>query len=303
MTITVGVLSYNSSMYIVETLESIANQTYKDGIHLIISDDGSSDGTLEGIYPWINENEHFFLSIQVLSSKENKGTVFNANRILDRTNTEWLKLIAADDVLDENCLLEFDNYVSSANGDKALAAIFSNFIKFGGSVQEVMPDHRTRAIIANSNEPKSRSLFKLRINFGTVAPAGLINVGILRAIGGFQKEYDLLEDLPTWDKLLESGYHFGMLDKVTVYYRVHSGQTVGKKVNPRLGRDQARYIAYLTSRSDFLYRMAGYHRKYNLWTAQLYTDGRLSRLGSIFVRMLNPLNVFLRAENALKRKV
>jgi glycosyltransferase involved in cell wall biosynthesis len=46
----------NGSRYIVDQLESLANQTYKN-ISIYIRDDGSKDGTVELIKSWIEENQ------------------------------------------------------------------------------------------------------------------------------------------------------------------------------------------------------------------------------------------------------
>ena len=53
--VSVCVLAYNSSKYILETLNSIKNQTY-DTIELIISDDCSTDDTVALCTQWINRN-------------------------------------------------------------------------------------------------------------------------------------------------------------------------------------------------------------------------------------------------------
>lgn len=50
MRMTVIVSSYNRPTFIVEALQSIANQTIADDIHVIVADDGSNRETLEAIY-------------------------------------------------------------------------------------------------------------------------------------------------------------------------------------------------------------------------------------------------------------
>ena len=58
--ITVAIVTYNSSEFIVETLESIKSQTYHN-IELIISDDCSTDTTVELCSNWIKENATHFV--------------------------------------------------------------------------------------------------------------------------------------------------------------------------------------------------------------------------------------------------
>ena len=54
--ISIVVITYNNSNYIEETLESIKSQTYNN-IELIVSDDCSTDKTVEITEEWIDKNE------------------------------------------------------------------------------------------------------------------------------------------------------------------------------------------------------------------------------------------------------
>ena len=67
--ISVVVLTYNSSLYITETLNSIKDQTY-DNIELIITDDCSTDSTLIICEDWINLNKSRFCKIGRASCRE-----------------------------------------------------------------------------------------------------------------------------------------------------------------------------------------------------------------------------------------
>jgi len=51
--VTVAVTTYQSSLYVIETLDSIYNQTYPN-IELVISDDSSSDNTVELVNEWVS---------------------------------------------------------------------------------------------------------------------------------------------------------------------------------------------------------------------------------------------------------
>ena len=63
--ISVVVFSYNSSSTIIETLDSIYAQTYKN-IELIISDDGSSDDTVKKTQRWSKSKCNRFLGSSLL---------------------------------------------------------------------------------------------------------------------------------------------------------------------------------------------------------------------------------------------
>ena len=54
------VVTYNSSATVLETLDSIKNQTYKN-IELIITDDFSKDDTVALCQSWVDTNKERFL--------------------------------------------------------------------------------------------------------------------------------------------------------------------------------------------------------------------------------------------------
>ena len=58
--VSIIVMTYNSEKYILETLESVRAQTYKN-IELLVTDDCSIDNTVELVNVWIQENKFRFL--------------------------------------------------------------------------------------------------------------------------------------------------------------------------------------------------------------------------------------------------
>ena len=63
--VSVIVITYNSSKFVLETLESIYNQTYSN-IELIISDDCSSDETINICQNWLYKNKNRFKNIELI---------------------------------------------------------------------------------------------------------------------------------------------------------------------------------------------------------------------------------------------
>ncbi|MBH2024900.1 MAG: glycosyltransferase, partial [Flavobacteriales bacterium] len=77
--VSVVVITYNSSKYVMETLESVKAQTYEN-IELIISDDGSTDHTIEMCRVWLAQNNNRFPKTKLLTVEENTGIPANCNR-------------------------------------------------------------------------------------------------------------------------------------------------------------------------------------------------------------------------------
>ena len=77
--VSVPVVTYNSANTILETLESIKAQTYPN-IELIISDDCSTDNTIELCLEWLELYKERFTRTEVLTVEKNTGVSANVNR-------------------------------------------------------------------------------------------------------------------------------------------------------------------------------------------------------------------------------
>lgn len=85
--------TYNGEKYIKEQIESILSQTYKN-IKLIISDDCSSDKTVEILKEYEKKDNRIELYIQ----KENLGVVKNIEFLLNKVENELYMLSDQDDI-------------------------------------------------------------------------------------------------------------------------------------------------------------------------------------------------------------
>jgi glycosyltransferase involved in cell wall biosynthesis len=83
---------YNSSKTIIETLKSLANQTYKD-FEIVISDDCSNDNSLEKISKLKIKN------LKLIKNNINRG--YGPNLEIARKNAKYDKIfiIAQDDCI------------------------------------------------------------------------------------------------------------------------------------------------------------------------------------------------------------
>ena len=93
--VSIVVITYNSSKYVLETLESAKEQSYQN-LELIISDDCSFDDTVAICRNWIAKNKERFVRIELLSVDKNTGIPANCNRGVKVAKGEWVKLIAGE---------------------------------------------------------------------------------------------------------------------------------------------------------------------------------------------------------------
>ena len=115
--VSVVVLSYRSAETIVETLDSIKNQTYQN-IELIIADDCSPDNSVVVVKQWMDENQGCLKTIKLVTAEQNTGIPGNINRALKQATGDYLKLIAADDYMTEDAIAEYVNFCE--NNPKAI---------------------------------------------------------------------------------------------------------------------------------------------------------------------------------------
>lgn len=211
------VLSYNSAKTIIETLNSIAAQTYSN-LELIISDDCSNDDTVTLVRQWIVNHESRFVRIQLLTVPQNTGVCANGNRALEACHGEWQKGIAADDILLPNCITDFVAFVRENKG-----------VKWVASYMRIYNETFDEQNIVGVKQVSSRSLFDLNAEqqLKKMAQRNLINACSLffnteakKVVGGYDVLYKF-EDYPLYMKLLESGQKCYFIEKETVAYRIH----------------------------------------------------------------------------------
>ena len=89
--IAIKIPTYNSEITILDTLESIINQTYAN-YTVYIFDNCSTDNTLE-IIASLNDNR-----IKIIKSEKNYGWAWNFNRCLNPTGEEMMLFAHSDDI-------------------------------------------------------------------------------------------------------------------------------------------------------------------------------------------------------------
>jgi len=92
--VTMIVLCYNQSRFVLETLESVKAQTY-DPTQLIIIDDCSSDDSVATIEQWLQENG---IRSTFIRHQENQGICKTLNEAVRIATGKYISMVASDDV-------------------------------------------------------------------------------------------------------------------------------------------------------------------------------------------------------------
>lgn len=94
--VSIVVITYNSSKFVLETLDSVKSQTYRN-IELIISDDASTDQTVKLCKEWLKKNEDNFERTELITSCINKGIVHNYYTAINKCKGKFIAQCAGDD--------------------------------------------------------------------------------------------------------------------------------------------------------------------------------------------------------------
>jgi len=212
--VSIIVITYNSSKYVLETLKSAKAQTYQN-IELIVSDDCSIDNTVELCENWIEANNKRFVSVLLITSRINTGVSPNCNRGLHAAKGEWVKFIAGDDTLTNNSISSFIEF----KRENPLAKFIVSNINITDQNGLLI---RKRIHPINSFSFKHRRLLRNILKSCFISAAGIfIERKTLESIGGFDERFEMQEDYPLYVKLAQANIDFYYLKLFLVNYRTN----------------------------------------------------------------------------------
>lgn len=216
--VSVIVIAYNSGKFILETLESIKNQTYET-IELIVTDDGSKDDTITICKDWIAQNKSRFVNAILVTTAQNTGTAGNANRGIQASAGEWIKFIAGDDILMPDAIEKYIEFV-----DDKINACFAEYVEFTGQQSEhkYLRKHIDIDRVAFGDNTTARQQYNiLKRQFVGYGPTFFVKKKVLVEVGCFDERFPLMDDYPLFIRIAAAGYKLYLLHEATVYYRVN----------------------------------------------------------------------------------
>lgn len=214
--VSVVVISYNSANTIIETLDSVYAQDYK-WVELIVADDCSSDNTVELTEHWLKEYEDRFSSVKRMYHSKNNGVTINANDGIKIASGKWIKCIAADDTLLEDCISNNLQYVTSHNAE----IVFSDMHYCVGN--KIMQNFEI--VLKNKLEKFSKKTAKKQYQFllkenCMPAPTAFFSKKLFEEIGGFDEDIKMMEDWPFWLNVTSKGVPIHYNNVFSVNYRL-----------------------------------------------------------------------------------
>ncbi len=212
--VSIIVITYNSSAYVIETLESAKAQTYQN-IELIISDDCSTDNTVNVCQQWLSDNKDRFINVNIVSTPKNSGVAPNCNNGLNAAKGEWVKLIAGDDLLVDEAIEKYIKFISINSSAKV---VISDMQVFGEKNERYSINNE----FSNLNAKQQLYYFLIFME-PSVGPSGFLNRSTLLKLGGYDEICPMIEDVPVSLRLLSNGVRTYLISDVCVKYRANTG--------------------------------------------------------------------------------
>lgn len=249
--VSINVLSYNAAPFIEETLDSIKAQTYHN-IELVVSDDASTDETVQICKDWLSKNKDRFVNTLLLTVDRNTGVSGNANRALAASKGAWRKGIGSDDLLLPDCVENFIRYINS-NPDAKF--VFGKDIKFRGDFSECNFEKCElpfRALcLRDSVSARYQHKFLTRQFFGC-PPGAFMNIDAVKNVGAFDESHPMNEDHSLYLRLTKAGIKLWYLDEYVVYRRINMRSiSRSKDVYAILSKNQIRSCLNQGSQYEF----------------------------------------------------
>lgn len=266
----VVILAYKSEAYIRYAIDSVLAQTYP-AVELIVIDDGSPSFHPAEIAAYMESRggENIRRTL-VLQNPSNLGTVKSANRGLAQARGEYIKLLAADDALYDSTVLSRARRLLDGDGSGIL---LGRVIKCGADMRPIGPfrDEFARALSRRSPREVWR---RLCVHNEIAAPGVFFTRSFFRRFGSFDERYRLLEDWPTWLRVVRQGAVIRCGDFDAAKYRADTGSATG------LNRD------YIEDRKKaFRYEIRPYRKELGMgW--YLYSRLMLGVRNSVWIRRI-----------------
>lgn len=193
--------SYNHEKYVIDSINSVLNQTYQN-IELIVIDDGSKDNSVSIIRDLSKKYGFKFIN------RENRGLSATLNEGIKISSGKYISILASDDKIIE---YKIEKQVQFMEENPDYMASYGNRIIIYGKIER-------KDIVNNA---KSGWIFHELLTAKISIPAltSIINKSVFNYIGYYDENL-WIEDWDMWLRIAEK-YQIGYLNEYLAYYRKH----------------------------------------------------------------------------------
>ena len=211
--VTIICLCYNHEQFVVESLHSVLNQSYKN-IELIIADDCSTDSSKKTIKNWLEK----YPEIQFITNEINLGNTKTFNKALKFAKGNYIIDLAADDVLLRDCVeQQIAAFLNSEIKNLAIvygnAEIISENNKHLRYYYEVNPEKKAL------KKPATGDIYSSILSQSSMicSVSSMVKREVLDELNGYDENL-AYEDLDLWIRTARN-YNFEFIDAVLIQKR------------------------------------------------------------------------------------
>lgn len=208
---------YNSEKYIVQAIESVINQTYKN-LEIIVINDGSTDNSFEILQKYKTKVR--------LYSQENKGASSARNIGLESAKGDYIQFLDADDMLDAGKIES--QIILMDRGDLDVLS-FGTWIRFSSTLND-------KKLCTQKINKDYLVPYKLLIDMwngkGMIQPgAWLASKQLLLKAGIWNEQLSLNDDGEFFCRVILASKKVIYCEKAVVYYRSELMNSLSKRLN------------------------------------------------------------------------
>lgn len=206
--VSVIVPCYNHADYILNTVESVLNQTYQN-IEVLVSDDASTDSSL-AVLKNIKDSR-----VKLFPFEENHGIVYALNYLIEQAKGDYIATLGSDDLFTPN---KIEKQLRTFEAHPDLGAVFT-LAKIIDEDGNEYPDSPLAQIFTEQNRTRAEWL---RYFFETgnhlCHSSALIRRSVQEEIGPYRASFRQLQDFDLWIRVLIH-YPIEIIQEELTYYR------------------------------------------------------------------------------------
>ena len=202
---------YNSEKFLIDTIESVINQTYSNW-ELLLVDDCSTDKSIQIIKDYARKDNR----IKYFSTKENSGAAIARNIALENSSGRFIAYLDADDLWKKEKL------------EKQIEFMINNNYAFTCTDYEKINEKGDFLKKVNLPEVINYEMFLRNTiiqTVGVMVDTKLTGKDILNML-----DYRRRQDAITWSKLLKKGFECYEVPEYLSYYRVVNNSLSSNKL-------------------------------------------------------------------------
>lgn len=221
MFVSVVVTALNSEDWIVETLESILNQSHAD-FEVLVVDDGSTDGTLAILNEFVQRDERV-----IVLSHPNWGMAASANDAIARARGDWILRADADDLMMPERIKRQILFVES-NPDVVASASFIYYIDDSGTILGSYDSDLTTRVEFDRR-------YKAMEPVSLPHQSAIMRKDVFLDVGGYRGQFWSADDMDLFNRMAEKGYVL-IQPELLQKYRIHSSSVSNTKIREQLAK-------------------------------------------------------------------